>query len=110
MGTTENTENGLLPAEPPLESWCFDLHRCKHSPIPVKIKVPDIQLMDSSKSLDANLNNKLFNNKQMHYINKGQRRLYLLRRRFVKTLYKLIKRASSVLGCPFNLVEMVGEM
>ena len=53
-----------------------DLHRCKHSPIPVNIQGMDIEMVKSHKHLDVHLNNKLHWSDNTNVLcKKGQSRL-----------------------------------
>ncbi|TWW64239.1 hypothetical protein D4764_03G0012470 [Takifugu flavidus] len=84
-------------------------------PAPVNILGTDVDVVESYKYLGVHLNNNLdWTHNTDTLVKKGNSRLFLLRRLSItdrdrKRMDRLVRRASSVLGCPLDSVEVVGN-
>ncbi|KAI3376480.1 hypothetical protein L3Q82_016937 [Scortum barcoo] len=93
-----------------------DFRRRSHSPpAPVSIQGMDIDTVKSYKYLGVHLNDNLdWSDNTNALVKKGNSRLFLLRRLSItdrdrRRMDRLVRRASSVLGCPLDSVEVVGN-
>ncbi|TWW71677.1 hypothetical protein D4764_16G0001740 [Takifugu flavidus] len=83
-------------------------------PAPVNILGTDVDVVESYKYLGVHLNNNLdWTHNTDALVKKGNSRLFLLRRVSSimdrKRMDRLVRRAGSVLGCPLDSVEVVGN-